>query len=71
MACPQIENKLVGVRFPIHGITNHVLLRQKGPDLAKPKLTLFVGMFYSHTLMWLPRVIERISLGMKLNPQVF
>jgi hypothetical protein len=49
----------------VHGVANHVFLRQK-----KPKLALFVGMFYSHTLTLLLKVIERTSLGMRLNLQV-
>jgi hypothetical protein len=71
MACLQIENKLLGMKFPVHGIANHVLLMQRGAGLVKPKLALFVGAFYNRTLAWLPRVIERTSLGMKLNPRVF
>ncbi len=71
MACPRTKNKLVGVKFSVHEIANHVLLKQRGHDLAKPKLTLFVGVFYSHTLTWLPRVTKRIGLGLKLNLQVF
>jgi hypothetical protein len=43
----------------------------KGPNLAKPKLALFVGVFHNCTLTWLPRVTKRTSLGMKLNLQVF
>jgi hypothetical protein len=39
--------------------------------LAKPKLALFVDVFYSHTLTWLLKVIERKGLGMKLNVHVF
>jgi len=72
MACPQTENKLMGTRFPMHGVMNHVLLKQKGLGLglAKPKPTLYVGAFCNHTLAWLPKVIKRISLGMKLSPQM-
>jgi hypothetical protein len=69
MACPQIENKLVGAKFLVHGVANHVLLKQRGLSLVKPKLAL--GAFYSHTLAWLPRVIERKGLCMRLNPHVF
>ncbi len=58
------------IRFPLHGVANHVLLKQSGSGLAKPKSALSVGAFYSHTLAWLPKVTERTSLGMKLNPQV-
>ncbi len=71
MACPWTKNKLVGTKFPVHGVVNHVLLRQRGLGLAKLKLTLSIGVFYSHTLKWLPRVIERIGLNMRLNHQVF
>jgi hypothetical protein len=71
MACPRIENKLVGARFLVYGVTNHVLLRQRGFGLVKPKLTLYVGVFYNDTPAWLPRVIERKGLGMRLNPHVF
>jgi hypothetical protein len=71
MACFQTKNKLVGVRFPVHGIMNHVFLRQRGPNLAKPKSALSIGAFYNHTLVWLPRVTEKIGLGMRLNTQVF
>jgi hypothetical protein len=71
MACPQSKNKLVGVRFPMHGIVNNVLIKQRGPSLAKPKLAPFVDAFYSHTFVWLPMVIEKTGLGMKLNLQVF
>jgi hypothetical protein len=45
--------------------------KAKGSGLAKPKLTQSIGTFYSHTLVWLPRVIEKIGLGMRLNPQTF
>jgi hypothetical protein len=44
------DNKLLAVKFLVHGVANHVLLRQRKPNLAKPKSTLFVGVFYSHTL---------------------
>jgi hypothetical protein len=71
MTCPQTNNKLVGVKFPRHGVVNHVLLKQRGPNLVKPKLTLFIGVFYSRTLTWLPKVTERTSLDMRLNLQVF
>jgi hypothetical protein len=54
----------------MHRVTNHVLLRQRGLDLATTKLALFVGMFYSHNLAWLPMVIERTCLGIRLNPRV-
>jgi hypothetical protein len=64
-------NKLVGARFLVHGIVNHILLRQRGFDLAKPKLALSIGAFYSHTLVWLSKVIERMGLGTRLNLQVF
>ncbi len=70
MACPRIKNKLVGVRFLMHGVTNHVHLKQRGPDLAKPKLTLFIGAFYSHILVWLPMVIKRTCLGIRFNLRV-
>lgn len=69
MACAQIENKLVGANFLVHGVMNHVLIRQRGSSLAKPKLAL--GVFYSHTMAWLPRVIERKGLCMRLNPHMF
>jgi hypothetical protein len=39
MACPRIEKKLVGVRFLMHGVANHVLLRQKGFDFIESKST--------------------------------
>jgi len=55
----------------VHGMMNHILLRQKGFGLGKPKLALFVGVFYSHTLTWLLKVIERKGLGMRLNLHVF
>jgi len=71
MECPQTDNKLVGVRFLVHGIENHVLLRQREPDLSKPKLILVIGAFYSHTLVWLPRVTKWTCLGMKFNLQMF
>jgi len=45
MACPQIDNKLVRVRFLMHGIANHVLLKQKGFGLIKPKLAISIGAF--------------------------
>jgi hypothetical protein len=61
----------MGVKFLVHGVANHVLLRQRGSNLAKPKLVLSIGMFYSHTLVWLPRVTKRTSLGMRLNPLMF
>jgi hypothetical protein len=61
----------MGAKFPMHGITNHVLLRQWEPDLAKPKLTLSINMFNSLSLSWLPRLTKRTSLSMKLNSQVF
>jgi hypothetical protein len=70
MACPQTENKFVGVRFLMHGMTNHILLKQRGSGLAKPNSTLSISAFYSHNLMLLPKVIKRISLSMRLNPQV-
>jgi hypothetical protein len=54
-------------RFLMHGVANHVLLKQRGPDLANPKSTLFVGTFYSHTLAWLPKVTKGTSLGMRLK----
>jgi hypothetical protein len=60
----------VGVKFLVHGATNHVLLVQKGFGLTKPKLALSVGAFYNHILAWLPKVTERIGLGMRLNLQV-
>jgi hypothetical protein len=59
MACPQIENKLVGVRFLMHGVANHVLLRQKGLDFIKSKSTLSISMFNSHAMVWFPRVTEK------------
>jgi hypothetical protein len=61
----------MGVRFPLHGVANHVLLRQRQIDLAKPKSTLSIAVFYCHTLMWLPKVTERIGIGMRLNPLMF
>jgi hypothetical protein len=61
----------MGVKFIVHEVVNNVLLRQRGSDLAKPKSVLFIGTFYSHTLVSLPRVTERTSLGMRLNPLVF
>ncbi len=61
----------MGAKFLVHGVVNHVLLRQTGSNLAKPKCTLFVATFYSHNLVWLPRVTERTCLGMRLNPLVF
>jgi hypothetical protein len=33
------------VRFLIHGVANHVLLRQRGFNLDKPKLALTINMF--------------------------
>jgi hypothetical protein len=71
MACPRTKIKLVGARFLVRGVMNHVLLRQRGFGLAKPKLALFVSVFYSHTLTWLPRVTKRKGLGMKFNFHVF
>jgi hypothetical protein len=59
MACTQIENKLVGVRFLVHGVGNHVLLRQGGLDFAKFESTLFINMFYSQTMAWFPRVTKK------------
>jgi hypothetical protein len=59
------------MKFLVHGVMNHVLLRQRGFGLARSKSALFVGTFYSHTLVWLPKVTKRTCLGMKLNPQVF
>jgi hypothetical protein len=59
------------MKFLVHGIANHVLLRQRGLGLAKPKSAQFVGTFYNHTLVWLPKVIERTCLGIKLSPRVF
>jgi hypothetical protein len=59
------------VRFSVHGVINHVLLKQRGFGLAKPKLTLAIGALYSHSLTWLPKVTKRIGLSMKLNPQVW
>jgi hypothetical protein len=38
---------------------------------VKHKLKLFIGMFYSHILVWLPKVTERTCLGMRLNCQMF
>ncbi len=55
----------MGARFLMHGVANHVLLKQRGFDLAKPKLALFVGTFYNHTLAWLPKVTKGTNLGMK------
>jgi hypothetical protein len=40
----------MGVRFLMHGVANHVLLKPRGFNLAKPKSALFVGAFYNHTL---------------------
>jgi hypothetical protein len=59
MACPQIENKLVGVRFLVHGVVNHILLRQRRFDFVKSKSTLSINTFYNHTMVWFPRVIEK------------
>jgi hypothetical protein len=61
----------MGTRFPVHGVANHVFLKQKGPSLAKFKLALSIGAFYNPTLAWLPRVTKRTGLGMRLNPQMF
>jgi hypothetical protein len=61
----------MGAKFPVHGVANHVLLRLTWSNLAKPKSTLFVAAFYSHNLVWLPRVTKRTCLGMILNPLVF
>lgn len=55
----------------MHGIMNHVLLRQRGFSLDKPKSALSVNMFYNHTLRWLPRITERTCLNMKFNSHVF
>jgi hypothetical protein len=71
MACPQMENKLVGVKFPVHGVINHVYIRQRGFGLAEPKSALSSGTIYSHTLVWLPKVTKKTCLGMRLNLQVF
>jgi hypothetical protein len=61
----------MGTKLPMHGVVNHVLLMQRGLGLVKPKSTLSIGVFYSHTLVWLPRVTEKTGLSMILNPQVF
>lgn len=61
----------MGAKFRMHGVTNHVLLRQREPDLIKFKSTLSINMFNSLTLLWLPTITKRTSLIMKLNPQVF
>jgi hypothetical protein len=60
----------VKVKFQVHGITNHVLLKESEFGLAKPKLALSVGTFYNHSLVWVPQVTNEIGLGMRLNPQV-
>jgi hypothetical protein len=61
----------MGVKFLVHGVATHILLRQKGFDLARPKSTLSIVTFYNHTLMWLPKVTERTCLGMRLNLLMF
>jgi len=38
---------------------------------SKHKSTLFIGVFYSHILAWLPKVTDKTCLGMKLNLQMF
>jgi hypothetical protein len=59
MTCPQIENKLMGMRFLENWVVNYDLLKQSRPDLGltKSKATLSVGAFYSHILVSLPNVI--------------
>jgi len=71
MACPQTENKLVGVKFLVHGLVNHIILRQRGSGLVKPKLALSIYAFYSHTLTWLPRVTKRKAIGIRFNLHMF
>jgi hypothetical protein len=55
----------------MHGVVNHVILRQREFSLAKPKLALSIDTFYSHTLVCLRRVTKRTYLSMRLNLQVF
>jgi hypothetical protein len=70
MACPQTKNKIVGV-FLVHGIMIHIILRQRGFGLVKPKLALSICVFYSRILTWLPRVTKRKAIGMRLNLHMF
>jgi hypothetical protein len=61
----------MGVKFPMHVVTNYVLLRQREPDLAKPKLALSINTFNSLTLSRLHRVTKKTSASMKLKPRMF